>query len=113
MNLQLNTWQKEVISNWSITYSGILKWKWVELNDELKNTTTLDFINNEELKRSILSLHPNNYEEIIHSTKLFKTVEETTIFKLLKEPKSFGYSINEAEELVKLYISSYWSFLCK
>jgi hypothetical protein len=112
MKVQFNDWQKEIISNWYITYSGILKWKWPELNEELKNTRALDFIKNEELKRAILSLHPNNFEEILHSTKLFEN-DDLTIYKLLNKNVSTDYSVDEAESLVKLYISSYWGFLCK
>lgn len=112
MNIKLNEWQKEVLSNWHITYNGILKYKWTELSDELKNTTVLDFIKNEELRRAILSLHPDNFEDIIHSTKLFEK-EDLTIYKLLNKSNSVKYSVDEAESLVKLYISSYWGFLCK
>jgi len=112
MKTRLNDWQKEILNDWNITYEGILKWKWTELNDDLKNTTALDFIKNEELKRAILSLHPVNFEEIIHSSKLFEN-GDLTIYKLLNKNESTDYSIDEAENLVKLYISSYWGFLCK
>lgn len=113
MKRKLTDWEIEVIDNWNTTYDGILKWKWSEVQNRFNLKNELDFIDDEEIKISLLSLHPNDYKEIIKSEKLIETIGNTTIYKLLKNPTGEGYAKKAAEDLVKLYISNYWGALCR
>lgn len=113
MKKDLNEWEKEVVQDWKTTFNSILEWKGKEIKDKIDEIEGLSFIQNGELKICLYTLFGNAFLKTIHFKDLHESLRGFTIYELLSDKNIGGYKKEDAENLVKLYISSYWGFLCR
>jgi hypothetical protein len=109
MKKEINTYMRKSISNWDNIYrNGILIYDWPKVADRFKDFK-FDFEIPEDIKTALLSIHPNNFEEMLNYKGLTEWLGDSSIYELLTGTSKYDYTLEEGRDLVKWYIISYWS----
>ena len=113
MKKEFTQYMIDRIARWEDTvYKGIMLYDWPKIKVKHENTD-LGINVPEDIRIGLLSIHPNQYKEIITSKELVEWLGDSSIEELLTGTSNYNYTIEEGQNLVRWYIMNYWSFMNK